>query len=344
MKKLLTLFMASFFTAKCGDIIKAEKLSDYNEPFKEPEDEDINLKKVFGVKKIGIVGNNFNKPLEGKEVRDMIYSYTYNINTNQIGTNYQYTPGIVQMYSANEYNVDKFNAVKQLHTYKTNIAILKKIILAATSVGSSNSNSKFIILPPNANPNEVFNNQFIEDLYQAFADDAEITPAKLYTKFSQLQRFLGRGVGSVKKVVDTDNGQGVLFATDNINLLFANSNAAINLTPPIYTSYQSLTSSSNIDKILEEAFITLGSIKNLNAIFVQVKDGVFNNEEIYKAIFQDREFEDTELILIGNKAKTQSGSSSKIFAQEGEKITTGSYSKYASNYLAGFRSAVSQLK
>ena len=80
----------------------------------------------------------------------------------------------------------------------------------------------------------------------------------------------------------------------------------------------------------------------LASLFIQVEDQVHNTEDYYQSLVTKKEFKDTKVFMVGEKSKSKSGSSSKVFA--GGNISTASFNKYASAYLAGFQAAVSQLK
>ena len=94
------------------------------------------------------------------------------------------------------------------------------------------------------------------------------------------------------------------------------------------------------DEKKKDAFVNMYK-KKLDALFVSVTDGIHNSSDAYKSIVEKKEFEDTNLVLVGEKAKSQSGSSSKVFA--GGNVSTGSYNKYAAAYAAGFQAAVATL-
>ena len=96
----------------------------------------------------------------------------------------------------------------------------------------------------------------------------------------------------------------------------------------------------NTDEKKKDAFVNMYK-KKLDALFVSVTDGIHNSSDAYKSIVEKKEFEDTNLVLVGEKAKSQSGSSSKVFA--GGNVSTGSYNKYAAAYAAGFQAAVATL-
>ena len=96
----------------------------------------------------------------------------------------------------------------------------------------------------------------------------------------------------------------------------------------------------NNDEKKREAFTNMYK-KKLDALFVSVTDGIHNSSDAYKSIVEKKEFEGTNLFMVGEKAKSQSGSSSKVFA--GGTVSTGSFNKYAAAYAAGFQAAVSTL-
>ncbi len=81
---------------------------------------------------------------------------------------------------------------------------------------------------------------------------------------------------------------------------------------------------------------------NLDALFIAVTDEQQNSSDVYKAIVEKKEFKETQLFLVGEKAKAQSGASSKTFA--GGKVSTASFNKYAAAYVAGFQAAVGAIK
>ena len=82
--------------------------------------------------------------------------------------------------------------------------------------------------------------------------------------------------------------------------------------------------------------------KNLDALFVQVKDGVQNKSDVYKTVVEKKEFKETKLFFVGKKAKSQEGASSKVFA--GGHVSTASFNKYAAAYVGGFQAAVGAIK
>ncbi len=82
--------------------------------------------------------------------------------------------------------------------------------------------------------------------------------------------------------------------------------------------------------------------KNIDTIFVSVTDEVENSSDVYKNVVEKKEFKETQLFFIGEKAKSQSGASSKTFA--GGMVSTASFNKYAATYVAGFQAAVGAIK
>ena len=94
------------------------------------------------------------------------------------------------------------------------------------------------------------------------------------------------------------------------------------------------------DEKKKDAFVNMHK-KKLDALFVSVTDGIHNSSDAYKSIVEKKEFENTNLVMVGEKAKSQSGSSSKVFA--GGNVSTGTYNKYAAAYAAGFQAAVATL-
>ncbi len=82
--------------------------------------------------------------------------------------------------------------------------------------------------------------------------------------------------------------------------------------------------------------------KNLDALFIHVTDEKENSSDVYKSVVEKKEFKDTKLFFIGEKAKAQSGASSKTFA--GGNVSTASFNKYAAAYVAGFQAAVGAIK
>ncbi len=100
------------------------------------------------------------------------------------------------------------------------------------------------------------------------------------------------------------------------------------------------TAAMDNDEKKREAFTNMYK-KKLDALFVSVTDGIHNSSDAYKSIVEKKEFEGTNLFMVGEKAKAQSGSSSKVFA--GGTVSTGTFNKYAAAYAAGFQAAVSTL-
>ncbi len=82
--------------------------------------------------------------------------------------------------------------------------------------------------------------------------------------------------------------------------------------------------------------------KNLDALFIHVTDEQENSSDVYKSVVEKKEFKDTKLFFIGEKAKAQSGASSKTFA--GGNVSTASFNKYAAAYVGGFQAAVGAIK
>ncbi len=82
--------------------------------------------------------------------------------------------------------------------------------------------------------------------------------------------------------------------------------------------------------------------KNLDALFIHVTDEKENSSDVYKSVVEKKEFKETQLFFIGEKAKSQSGASSKTFA--GGNVSTASFNKYAAAYVGGFQAAVGAIK
>ena len=82
--------------------------------------------------------------------------------------------------------------------------------------------------------------------------------------------------------------------------------------------------------------------KNIDALFIHVTDEKENSSDVYKSVVEKKEFKDTKLFFIGEKAKAQSGASSKTFA--GGNVSTASFNQYAAAYVGGFQAAVGAIK
>ena len=82
--------------------------------------------------------------------------------------------------------------------------------------------------------------------------------------------------------------------------------------------------------------------KNIDALFIHVTDEKENSSDVYKSVVEKKEFKDTKLFFIGEKAKSQSGASSKTFA--GGNVSTASFNQYAAAYVGGFQAAVGAIK
>ena len=81
---------------------------------------------------------------------------------------------------------------------------------------------------------------------------------------------------------------------------------------------------------------------NIDALFVHVTNDIENKSDVYKSVVEKKEFNATKLFFIGEKSKSQSDNSSKVFA--GENISTASFNKFAAAYIAGFQAAVGAIK
>ncbi len=336
MKKTLPiLLIATFLTQKCGEKVKVQ-YDDFDKKIDDSDFELPDLEKYLGYKKIGVVAKEQNQPLYGKEVYQTVRDWTYDYDKSKIGSKYFNVKGVIQMGSSSHFDATKLSLAINSYDFKTAVAILQGTLIYNASLASGTPN-KVITTPTGISPSDIFTDEFVSKIYITLNDKTRST-----LTFSDIKSAI-----KINAKYQPAFGE-ITFAdmSDSIKLV-PNSNGDAVLAG--YQPFSTWLSDTKYKEYTKEALTSkkLGlAQKSLDLLFIQVEDEIHNSEKVYKALKEDKIFEDedldTHIVLIGDKAKYQSGAKSKTFA--GDKISTASYSKYASAWMSGYHSAILQLK
>ena len=328
-----------------------------------------------GTFNVGTIGHDFTKPLHGLETREVIHSYSQDIESNAIvGEHFFSLPTNFWLKRSSErYEVDTNSISPDI--YSGYLKSLKSLEESLTSLffdryvgGTTNVNGRIFI--PRGSLNSLLYNTISDVDYTGVAGENSGWGVKKYSKFFlELHKVLPKTFTSTQllahfKTALDASGYDAKWQVDNAL-------RALNSAPA--SNYQNITThkkitifgtaASSAAVVFPEALpsdyqdysvfreglgkseikkgLALSKAK-LSTLLISVKDGVHNSEDYYKSLVEKNEFDGTNILMIGDKAKTRKGSSSKVFA--GKKISTASFNDYLSTYIAGFQSAVSQLK
>ncbi len=328
-----------------------------------------------GVFNLGAIGHDFSEENNGREVREVVHSYTQDIkNKSLVGEHFFSLPTNFWLRrSPGHFEVDSKSIpvgvyedyVKQLSNIRNflNDMMIDEFVDQRTNGAATAALNGQIFVPRGAksflvdalelNPENSAllqggaqgvgaYSKFVIELHKVLP--ASFTSTQLLAHFKTALQASGfdshweidtnlRALTSIPSPIYQNISNGKKKIT-----IFGAGNAQLSLASDYktYASFSTAFGKSEIDKGLD-----LRKAK-LSTLLVSVKDGVHNSEDYYKSLVEKNEFDKTNILMIGEKSKSKKGSSSKVFA--GKNISTASYNQYFSAYIAGFQSAVSQLK
>ena len=295
-----------------------------------------------GIFNLGTIGHDFTKPLEGLETREVIHSYTQDIESNTIvGEHFFSLPTNFWLKRSSErFEVDVNSIPPDI--YAAYLKSLKSFEKSLTSLffdqyvgGTTNVNGRIFI--PRGSLNTLLYNPISDVDFTGTTGENAGWGVKKYSKFFlELHKVLPKTFTSTqllahfKTALDAsdydekwrvDNALRALNRAPASNYQNITTHKQVTIfgtaasTAPVvfpealpsdykdYSSFSEGLGKSEIDKGLAL------SKSKLSTLLISVKDGVHNSEDYYKSLVEKNEFEGTNILMIGDKAKSKKGSS-----------------------------------